>query len=259
MGFMAVRLLSYVGLLYQDLIHARRLSGGGKLPAVLPIVLYNGEQRWRAATKLSELIEPPPAGLEPFQPELQYLLLDEGRYSAEELSARERNLAAALFRLERSPTLDSTRALIEALERWLRAPARSGLRRAFAVWLARVLLPLRLPGVEVPEMNDLIEVNTMLAERVIEWTEQWKQEGLEQGLRQGLEQGRAQGLEQGLADERRLLVRLARRRFDTACADQLAALLEAVDDPERLAEIGEWIIDSADSETLLAHVRALPH
>jgi hypothetical protein len=36
-------------------------------------------------------------------------------------------------------------------------------------------------------------------------------------------------------------------------------LLEAVDDPERLAEIGEWIIDSADSETLLDHVRALPH
>ncbi len=61
-------------------------------------------------------------------------------------------------------------------------------------------------------MNDLIEVKTMLAERVIEWTEQWKQAGLEQGLAQGR------------ADERKLLVRQARRRFDTACADQLASL-----------------------------------
>ena len=56
-----------------------------------------------------------------------------------------------------------TRDLPQALEKWLRAPARTELRRAFTVWLARVLLPLRLPGIALPEMNDWVEVNTMLA------------------------------------------------------------------------------------------------
>lgn len=38
----------------------------------------------------------------------------------------------------------------------------------------------------------------MLAERVIEWTEQWKREGLEEGRRQGLQQGIEKGLKRGL-------------------------------------------------------------
>ena len=38
--FMAVRLLVYVGLLYQDLIRTRSLTASGKLPPVVPAVLY---------------------------------------------------------------------------------------------------------------------------------------------------------------------------------------------------------------------------
>ncbi len=40
---MAVRLLTYVGLLYQDLAAAGEIPPGGPLPPVLPIVLYNGQ------------------------------------------------------------------------------------------------------------------------------------------------------------------------------------------------------------------------
>ncbi|MCB2263125.1 MAG: Rpn family recombination-promoting nuclease/putative transposase, partial [Candidatus Thiosymbion ectosymbiont of Robbea hypermnestra] len=40
--WMAVRIQTYLGLLYQDLIRTRRLSNTGRLPPVLPIVLYNG-------------------------------------------------------------------------------------------------------------------------------------------------------------------------------------------------------------------------
>ncbi|AHK80637.1 hypothetical protein M911_06040 [Ectothiorhodospira haloalkaliphila] len=45
--FMAVRIMSYVGLLYQDLIRQNKLTPSGKLPPALPVVLYNGEERWR--------------------------------------------------------------------------------------------------------------------------------------------------------------------------------------------------------------------
>lgn len=41
--FMAVRIMAYVALLYQDLIRQGQLTVKGKLPPVLPMVLYNGE------------------------------------------------------------------------------------------------------------------------------------------------------------------------------------------------------------------------
>jgi len=41
---MAVRIQTYLGLLYQDLIRTRQLSKTGLLPPVLPIVLYKWGQ-----------------------------------------------------------------------------------------------------------------------------------------------------------------------------------------------------------------------
>ena len=55
---MAVRLLTCIGLLYQDLVAAGEIPAGRRLPAVLPIVLYNGEADWWAAKSLEELSEP---------------------------------------------------------------------------------------------------------------------------------------------------------------------------------------------------------
>ncbi len=46
--FMALRLMVYVGLLYQRLIDEKLIRPGGFLPPVLPIVLYNGTRRWSA-------------------------------------------------------------------------------------------------------------------------------------------------------------------------------------------------------------------
>jgi flagellar biosynthesis/type III secretory pathway protein FliH len=92
-------------------------------------------------------------------------------------------------------------------------------------------LPARLPTVSIPEVQDLGQVQSMLAERVIEWTEQWKAEGLRQGREQGLQEGWQQGLQQGLAAERALLLRQTQRRFGEACAQALAPLLEGRDNP----------------------------
>jgi len=62
--FMAVRLLTYIGLLYQDLIKSKQFVGKRQLPPVFPVVLYNGEPRWTAPTELKALIATAPAGLQ---------------------------------------------------------------------------------------------------------------------------------------------------------------------------------------------------
>ena len=53
---MAVRLLTYTGLLYEKLIGEGVLRDRGELPPVLPIVIYNGSGPWTAAADVAELI-----------------------------------------------------------------------------------------------------------------------------------------------------------------------------------------------------------
>ena len=79
----------------------------------------------------------------------------------------------------------------------------------------------------------------MLEETVREWTREWLEQGIEQGRR----------------EERALLCRLAARKFDDGAAEGLAAALAGVTDPDRLARVGDWIIECATASELLARVR----
>ena len=75
----------------------------------------------------------------------------------------------------------------------------------------------------------------MLEEQVREWTQQWFEEGREAGR----------------AEERALLCRLTARKFDAATAERLSGVLNGLADPERLAEVGEWIIECETGAELL--------
>ena len=179
-SFMALRMMVYLGLLYQDLVKRQELAPSGRLPPVLPLVLYNGYAPWGAAQEVSELIEEVPGGLERYRPQLRYCLVDEVRIADSELESL-RNLAAALFRLEKSPGPEDVQRILVSLIEWLREPGLEELRRSFTHWLRGVFLPDRVQ-VEIPEVADLQEVKSMLAERVKEWSYQWKQEGREEGV-----------------------------------------------------------------------------
>ena len=81
-------------------------------------------------------------------------------------------------------------------------------------------------------------------------------EGLAKGRAEGLAKGRAEGLAEGRAEgierQRALLCRQAARRFGEETAAPLSARLARIDDPERLAEVGDWIVDCATGAELLA-------
>ncbi len=195
---MAVRLLTYVGLLYEDLLKSGEIGPGEPLPPVLPVVIYNGSDPWTAKTDLADLIDPSlPPRLVHWQPQIRYLLLEERRYREDELAGLP-NAAAALFRLENARAPENIQRVVGCLVEWLAGPEHASLRRAFVVWLKRVLLPARLPGIEIPNLNELQEINDMLAERVMTWTEEWKEQGIALGVQKG---------------ETKLLRRLLVRRF----------------------------------------------
>ena len=76
----------------------------------------------------------------------------------------------------------------------------------------------------------------MLAETVQEWTAEWVEQGREQGVQQG---------------QRALLCRQAARKFDAATGERLAATLKGVADSDRLAQVGDWIIECETAADLL--------
>jgi flagellar biosynthesis/type III secretory pathway protein FliH len=132
---------------------------------------------------------------------------------------------AALVRLENSREPQEIQRVLALLADWLRAPEDDSLRRAFIVWLNRVLLPARFPGVPIPAVHDLTEVQAMLAERVVEWTQQWKEAGLREGRREGCEEGRREGLQQGqLQEARAMVLEAVRVRFGKVPRDIWAAV-----------------------------------
>ena len=237
--FMALRIMTYVGLLYQDLIKQQKLSPHARLPPVLPVVLYNGEKRWNAAVDVSDLVQSVPRELERYRPRMPYLLLDEGAIvGSEHWSPEARNVVAAIFRLEHHRGTREAVELIGLLARWLEAPDQTRLRRHFAIWIKRVLLPNWIPeseGTEWQNLNKLNEVHNMLAERAKRWSEQWKQQGLEEGLKQGREEGRKQGRQEGLLEseqkgEQKARLEVARNMIErTQLDDQTVADLSGLD------------------------------
>ncbi|ALG68673.1 Rpn family recombination-promoting nuclease/putative transposase [Beggiatoa leptomitoformis] len=234
--YMAVRFMVYVGLLYQDLLNAKLING--KLPPVLPIVLYNGQPRWKAPLNVADLIEPSP--LQKYQPQLHYLLIDEGVYNPKELSSLH-NLVAALFRLEKAQNELEVSQVISLLISWLKEPEQQEIRKAFATWLNRVYLPYHLPEVKIPELIDLQEINVMLAERVANWYESGIQKGVQQGKLEGKAEGKLEGIVEGIVRGRTegiktaLLAILTMRFGEVPPTAQQA--IDAIHDTERLEQL----------------------
>lgn len=180
---MPVRMLTYLGLLYQDLIRAREVQPQA-LPPVLPVVLYNGQPEWRTPVQMAKLIPRYPAAMDPLIPRMQYVLLDEGRMAISR-QYEERNLAAAVFRIEQHATPEGIQAVADALNAWLDHDDQAPLRSALETWLVQSVVPASLPGVELPAIVRLGEVRAMLGERLRSWGEGQRLEGRQEGRQEG--------------------------------------------------------------------------
>jgi len=251
---MALRMDAYVALLRQEM--AADLPAAAGLPPVLPVLVYTGDRPWQPAG-LRELTAPAPAGLRRWQPDLEMLPLDAATLTAEDA---ETNPMAALLRLQQCRRQAELPGLSDALFGGLR---REGLRLV-AERLSDAVMRMSVArfggdetGAEHTEELRLalhyMEEPTMLAERMT----QWRQEALDEGRRQGVSEGVLEGRRQGVSHERTLLRRLAARRFGVAAGDALAGLLANVEDVDRLADVGDLVVDCASAEELLRRGRGV--
>ena len=208
-------------------------------------MIYNGRQPWTAAEDVAELIAFGGEALARYQPSLRYYLLDQGRLEADDLPGR--NLVSALIALETNRADERVPELLAALFERLRELETPELTQVYREWVNQVLVPRKMKGRVLESLPGSEEVGPMLQELVAGW--------VAEGREQGLKEGREQGIERGRSEERRRLCRQAALKFTAETGPRLSVLLELLTDPERLEQVGDWIIECATEEELLARVQ----
>ena len=240
---MALRILTYTGLLYEELVRNRAVEAGEPLPAVLPVVLYNGARPWRSAREMRELIAAVGPELAPYQPAQRYHVVDERHLGEDDLPSG--NLMTSVVQLERIGAAADLARVVEALQAELSDLRETGLHQVFLDWVRQLADRLAPSGGDVPPVRTLEELKMTLVERVAEWPKQWLREGVKQGI------------EQGLAQQRALLRRQAALRFGAETASGVSEAVERIADPEGLAAAGDWIVRADTGDELVARLMQL--
>ncbi len=220
---MALRQLVYVASFYEDLCRQKRLTENGKLPPVLPVVLYNGEHPWRLPCSVEEMIEAAPEPLARYQPRMSYFLLDEQR-TRFHIEEEERNTVAGLLALEQSQRGPEVIEVVSYLVNLLREPRHESLRQAFKQMVLKVLDPVMAPIAEVFDHPEDLMTNK---QRLKAWYDEEKAASRAEGHQEGRTEGRQEGHQEGQCD---LLANLLRFKFgplDVAIESRLAAATPA--------------------------------
>ena len=255
--WMAVRVLNYITLLWQDLINTKKLKGNDLLPPVFPIVLYNGSEKWTAAVELSDLMLPITGPLAAYQPRQKYFLLEENNIPDEELN-KSKGIASLLMRLERADPHELVSVVDDILDR-LRTPEYNHLREAFKAWIL-LMLGSNLGMNEVnPDSLDLQEVRAMLAEKMTQWENNYIQKGVmigeARGEARGISIGEARGIFIGESQGVRLaLCDLLESRFGIL-PEAVSSSVEAISDTQKLRSLTRSALQTTSLEAFLEEVK----
>lgn len=134
--FMALRILTYILLFYQDLLKTKK-SKHGRLPSVFPVLLYSGSGKWSAPLNIDELIELPFESLTPYTPGFKYYRIAENEFSRESLIKLE-NIVSRLFLIETARAQDLAEIIKDVII-LLKKEVNPELQRDFGIWLRRIL------------------------------------------------------------------------------------------------------------------------
>ncbi len=246
---MALRMTDYTTTIWMQLGN-EDLGPRGEYPFVLPIVIYNGERRWTAATDIGDLVGPVPGELLGYRPRHRYLLIE--IQSEDPASLPPENVLAMIARFEQAPTAELLEELLGPLWAWLDTIGEPELTGAFRKWIG--LAVARRFGEAGEELERTVleeEEGTMtLLERAREWGKEYDRQWKEK-LEKGVERERRASIQR----ERELVQRMVTRRFGPSAAGQLLPVLDRISDPEDIAPIADAVIECETAEEFLERVR----
>ena len=207
--FMSLRFLRYICEFYQYLVEKQQVRK--QLPAVFPVLLYNGDAKWTAATNIADLISPSLPGC--FIPSFEYCKVIENEFS-DEVLLQIRNAVSAVFLVENS----EVNLLSQELEKLVGLLKNEDIEvlRLFTLWINNYLGEMARGEEIIGALQSIEEVKSMLATSL----ERHDRKIAEQALRTGIEQGIEQGIEKGIEQS---ILRLSRKKLP---AEEIARLLD---------------------------------
>ena len=262
---MAQRVRGYAGMARERLAERQ-----DEPPALLPIVLYNGSDRWTAPGAVSELPEwsmRSQLTLAPFQGWDYVLLSLERLLSSGGLAHLPAgNRAAATLRLQAERTLSGLLARFR--REWTRfaGEANAPMRRVLHAWVGALLANMGANDSALPALAELegLKRGTDMATVSEARLGKWFAEVRAAHVAEGVEQERVRGMARLQQERTRGFARLRRQvaiKFGEQTAERLSTLLGAgiaAERMERLSDrVSDWIVECEHGEDLLARVSAL--
>jgi predicted transposase/invertase (TIGR01784 family) len=211
-----LQLLRYIAA--QGDQYRKQRPDADSLPPVYPIVIYHGEEAWRAPASFHSLVKPLPRDIEGLIPSFSYDLVDlSERTDAEVKGAVLTRLVQLALRwiFSREP-IERLRQLITLIEQIE--------DRNTAVDILESLLRYYVQGtkrVDEPEIRVLLQQTTTGEPIMQTFIDRYIEQGREQGRAQGIDLGRQQG-------EAAMLLRLLEQRFGRP-GDAVRERIEAAD------------------------------
>ena len=235
--YMSVRIHYYVAATYHAMTATRprrgELAPGGLLPPTLAVTIYNGQSRWTAHGDIFELIEPVGAWLAGRQPRLRHEVLDLRERACQPLPNT--NVVSWIARLELDSSAESVSHVVREVLKEHPGAEHARLREAFREWVLGAAESWGIGEETLEQVKSLKEAEMIYA-------------GVEELKERAVGQGRAEG-------RATMVCRLARLKFGAETAEELSKLLKGITDPERIARIGDRIIECDTGAELLAHAR----
>jgi len=187
--FMSVRILRYLMEFYE---YISKQKGIKKLPAIFPLLLYNGDKKWTAKTNIKDLISK--SIPEKYIPNFSYYKIIENEIPRETL-LKIHNAVSAIFYVEGSNPEELSKNFRDVLK--LLEQEQPEILRLFRNWLNNLFGNKDTELTD--QIEDLLEVKSMFETALKQQQKKWTEQGIEQGE---------------LLEKQNVLIKQLSRKFD---------------------------------------------
>ena len=258
--WMVLRIAHYVTSLYMSLVKERKRArkaekaAGGqparkqekqqiKLPAVFPLLLYNGDDKWTAPTDLSVLIEDVP-NLGQYGIQCRYWKIAENEIAQERL-LEIRNIVSTLFLAEAHYDIE---LLIKELLRLFQTEEDRQAVSLLINWFRQLAVHGRIESDDFGKVAETYRSVEEAKSMLISAIEKEREDIREEGRKEGREEGR----EEGCAAMQFTIEEVLKRRFKDVSNEIRTSLTKC--NLEQLQALINPALDAPDLDAFLPHI-----
>ncbi len=187
--WIGLQLLRYQVRIWEQ--HRKQHPKEKLLPAIIPLVLYHGRQKWKISRNFRSLIVQETKDIDPFIPDFKYLLYDLSTLSDKQIKGKVLQRITLLF-LKHIFDPDLTSKLPEILALLQEVEGKEDILEILEILLRYVVTATK--KFDEHELKEILN-QSFIEENIMEnFIDKYIAQGLQKGMQQGIQQGMQQGM-----------------------------------------------------------------